>query len=137
MDCGVSARCSESKNPTTTTSTMATTLASNYWTATAYHVMQVPPSSQEEEEGRRWNQHKFGLCPVCKIGLDDRADFTFNYQKGGENGIMMCWDCDGKLKPKRKCMRCNSEVKGEEGIVLSSWDFRTRALVVLQCSRCT
>ena len=118
---------------------MATTLASDYWTATARHVMPVPPSSQEEEEEEeaRWNQHKYGLCPICKIGLDDKSEFTFNYHKGGENGIMMCCDCDSKLKPKRKCMRCNREVKGEEGIVLSTWDFRTRALIVLQCSGCT
>jgi hypothetical protein len=82
------------QKPNNNTSSMATTLASNYWTATAHHVMQVPPSQED-----------------C--------------------------DCDSKLKPKRKCMRCNSEVKGEEGIVLSIWDFRTRALIVLQCSRCT
>ena len=122
-------------NNNNNTSSMATTLASDYWTATAHHVMPVPPSSQEEEA--RWNRHKYGLCPICKIGLDDKSEFTFNYQKGGENGIMMCCDCDSKLKPKRKCMRCNREVEEEDGIVLSSWDFRTRALIVLQCSSCT
>jgi hypothetical protein len=162
---------SESKNPTTHASTMAATISSNYWTATAFSAMlqqQQQPREQdtkkytrddcgvecfvtadapndfvpcephcancgypphicdtfytrcvaynpapwfskeqgewidpkptaEQEEEARWNQHKFGLCPICKTGLDDRADFTFNYANGTENGIMMCFDCDAKL----------------------------------------
>ena len=51
----------------------------------------------EEQEDERWNQYKFGLCPICNIGLDDRSDFTFNYSNGSENGVMMCFDCDEKL----------------------------------------
>jgi hypothetical protein len=51
------------------------------------------PTLEEE----RWDQHKFGLCTICKVGLDDRADFTFNYSNGSENGVMMCFDCDEKL----------------------------------------
>jgi len=64
--------------PTTTTTTTTT----------------MTPAEQEEE---RWNQHKYGLCPICKTGLDDRADFTFNYTNGTGKGIMMCFDCDAKL----------------------------------------
>jgi hypothetical protein len=66
--------------PTTTTTTTTTTI--------------MTPAEQEEE---RWNQHKYGLCPICKTGLDDRADFTLNYTNGAESGIMMCFDCDAKL----------------------------------------
>ena len=74
---------------------MAATMSSNYWTATAFYTM--PFQQQEHEEEARWNQHKYGLCPICKTGLDDKADFTFNYASGTENGIMMCFDCDAKL----------------------------------------
>jgi hypothetical protein len=42
---------------------------------------------EEEEEGS--NQHKFGLCPICKIGLDDKSEFTFNY----DLGIILCDNC--------------------------------------------
>ena len=89
-------RCSDK---TKTHQTMTSTLASNYWTATAQHVMPVlQRKEQEQDEEERWNQHKFGLCPICKIGLDDRADFTFNYTRNKENGSMMCFDCDAKIK---------------------------------------
>jgi hypothetical protein len=81
---------------------MTTTLTSNYWTATAYSVMPALPKNEEKEEETRWNQHKFGLCPLCKKGLDDRTDFTFNYTRNKENGTMMCFDCDTKLKLKLK-----------------------------------
>ena len=87
---------------------MATTstLASNYWTATAQHVMPVMPvlqrKEQEQDEEERWNQHKFGLCPICKIGLDDKSEFTFNYTTNGDdNGTMMCFDCDAKLSLRK------------------------------------
>ena len=81
-----------------TRQTMTSTLASNYWTATAQHVMPVlQRKEQEQDEEERWNQHKFGLCSICKIGLDDRADFTFNYTHK-VNGTMMCFDCDAKIK---------------------------------------
>jgi hypothetical protein len=44
---------------------------------------------EEEEEEERSNQHKFGLCPICKIGLDDKSEFTFNY----DLGIILCDNC--------------------------------------------
>ena len=85
--------------PMATTST----LASNYWTATAQHVMPVlQRKEQEQDEEERWNQYKFGLCPICKVGLDDRADFTFHYTTNGDdNGTMMCFDCDAKLSLRK------------------------------------
>jgi hypothetical protein len=79
--------------------TMTSTLSSNYWTATAQHVMPVlQHKTPEQEEEERWNQHKYGLCPLCKIGLDDKSEFTFNYTHNKENGAMMCFDCDAKVK---------------------------------------
>ena len=50
---------------------------------------------EEEEEEEGSNQHKFGLCPICKIGLDDKSEFTFNYAPS-TYGALMCWDCDDK-----------------------------------------
>jgi hypothetical protein len=168
MDLDGMVKRSESKNPTTHASTMAATISSNYWTATAFYAMlqqyeedtkkytrddcgvecfvtadapndfmpcephcancgypphicdpfytrcvaynpapwfskeqgewiDPKPTTTEQEEEARWNQHKYGLCPICKRGLDDRADFTFNYANGTENGIMMCFDCDANL----------------------------------------
>jgi hypothetical protein len=79
------------------------TMASNYWTATAQQVMPVlQRKEQEQDEEERWNQYKFGLCPICKVGLDDRADFTFHYTTNGDdNGTMMCFDCDAKLSLRK------------------------------------
>jgi hypothetical protein len=92
----------DKNKPMATTST----LASNYWTATAQHVMPVMPvlqrKEQEQDEEERWNQYKFGLCPLCKIGLDDKSEFTFNYTTNGDdNGTMMCFDCDAKLSLRK------------------------------------
>ena len=124
--------CSESKNPTTHTSTMATTLASNYWTATANTVAVYPETTQHRDDE---DNHKYGLCPMCKIGLDDKSEFTFNYQKGGENGIMMCWDCDAKLKPKQTCSGCLAAVEDKD-VLVATWDMRSRKTKVLTCSGC-
>jgi len=159
---------SESKNQQKHTSTMAATMSSNYWTATAFYTMfqqhkeeeegstkythddcgvkcfvtadapndfttlephcancgypphicdpyytrcdaykpgrwfseekgewidQKPAALPEQEEEARWNQHKYGLCPICKTGLDDKADFTFNYASGTEDVRMYCVIC--------------------------------------------
>ena len=87
-------------------------MATEYWTATALIAMYgqttnttnatnattiTSKQQEQEEEEARWNQHKYGLCPICKVGLDDRADFTFNYNNGSECGTMMCFDCDANL----------------------------------------
>jgi hypothetical protein len=198
--------CSESKDPTTHKSTMATTLASNYWTAMAFFAMHqlreeegtkkytkddcgvkcfvtadrpndmvpvepycancgYPPQicepyftrctgtklgrwfneaegkwieaekSPEEEEAERWNQHKFGLCPICKVGLDDKSEFTFNYANGSENGTMMCWGCDAKRKPKQTCSGCLAAVEDKD-ILVATWDMRSRKNKVVACSGC-
>ena len=90
-------------------------MASEYWTATAFGIMQMQPEevqeldsyvsipcepeiTPEQEEEARWNQHQFGLCTMCKVGLDDRADFTFFYTShGDEDGCIVCFDCEDKL----------------------------------------
>ena len=52
-------------------------------------------AAAEEEE--RWNLHKYGLCPICKIGLDDKSEFTINYTQS-TCGTIMCCDCDDKTQ---------------------------------------
>jgi hypothetical protein len=119
------------------------TMATEYWTATAFTAMYRQTTSaattrkqqEQEEEEARWNQHKYGLCPICKIGLDDRADFTFNYDNGSKCGTMMCFECDAKKEPKNTCRNCAAQVKDKE-IMVCSWDGRTLKTVVFRCSRC-
>jgi hypothetical protein len=51
----------------------------------------------EAAEEERWNLHKYGLCPICKIGLDDKSEFTINYTQS-THGTIMCCDCDDKTQ---------------------------------------
>ena len=51
----------------------------------------------EAAEEERWNLHKYGLCPICKIGLDDKSEFTINYTQS-TCGTIMCCDCDDKTQ---------------------------------------
>lgn len=91
---------------------------------------------QEQEEEDRWNQHKFGLCPICKVGLDDRADFTFNYKFDLRNGVMMCHDCSSKEYEKvDTCANCENRVGGNQ-IVASTWDQKTGKFSVQFCRFC-
>lgn len=119
--------------------TMATT-ATNYWNATAFEVMQQmqqPKSAKttEREEEERWNQHKFGLCLICKKGLDDKADFTFDYSTGSECGMMMCFECYAKRQPKKTCSNCAAQVEDKE-VMVCGWDWRTSKTTVFRCSKC-
>jgi hypothetical protein len=57
---------------------------------------QQEEEDKKREEDERWNQHKYGLCPICNVGLDDKSEFTLNYANGSQ-GAFMCWDCDAKL----------------------------------------
>ncbi len=123
------------------TSTMATTTASNYWTATANAAaprvtLVSQPKTPEQEEEDRWNQHKFGLCPMCKVGLGDRADFTFNYKFDTRNGVMMCHECSSKeYKKMETCANCENIVGGGD-IVSSTWDRKTGKYSVRFCRFC-
>ncbi len=57
---------------------------------------QQQEEDKQREEEERWNQHKYGLCPICNVGLDDKSEFTLNYANGTD-GTFMCFDCDAKL----------------------------------------
>jgi hypothetical protein len=46
-----------------------------YWTAVATAVSRTPVTLTREERIAKANKHKFGLCPACDKGLDDRVDF--------------------------------------------------------------
>jgi len=94
-----------------------------------------PAKTPEQEEEERWNQHKFGLCLICKKGLDDRADFTFDYSTGSECGIMMCFECYAKRQPKKTCSNCAAQVEDKE-VMVCGWDWRTSKTTVFRCSRC-
>jgi hypothetical protein len=121
------------------TKTIATTMASNYWTAMANATVAkcvTQEQQQEAEEEARWNQHKFGLCPMCKVGLDDRADFMFNYKFDTRNGVMMCHECSGKEYLKMEtCANCENIVGGGD-IVSSRWDRKTGKFSVRFCRFC-
>ncbi len=82
---------------------MATTLSSNYWTATATStgVSVLAPDTTKnhvpgyklpvEERMQKFDQHKFGLCVSCDAGLDDYSDFVrdpVTFTPG-----LMCNDC--------------------------------------------
>ena len=133
--------CSDKQN--TKTKTMATTSSSNYWTANANATATAPRvtlvsqhKTPEQEEEDRWNQHQFGLCPGCKVGLDDRADFTFNYKFDLKNGVMMCHDCsDKEYKKVDRCANCENRVGGGQ-IVASTWDRKTGKFSVQFCRFC-
>ena len=91
---------------------------------------------QEQDEEERWNQHKFGLCPICKIGLDDKSEFTFNYTHNKENGTMMCWDCDKKeCSSQQVCTNCFNPVN-EGDVVIGSLHPISRQPVVTFCRNC-
>lgn len=101
-----------------------------------------PLTAEEQEEEDRWNQHKYGLCHICKVGLDDKSEFTFKYANGGGNGIMMCCDCDEKLKLQQqqqqtqlRCTNCLNRVTDDD-IQVSTWDSLTKQVEVIFCTKC-
>lgn len=59
----------------------------------------INTKTPEEEEDERSNLYKFGLCSICKIGIDDKSEFTFNYETCNCTplwGKLICWDCHDK-----------------------------------------
>ena len=117
---------------TTTTNSQSTT----YWSATALEVMApLQPinaggacagagaggASSEEEDDQspsKWI-YPYGSCSICKIGLEDRADFTINYDNGSKHGIMMCHRCDSNSvsENKKTCTNCQKKVSVSECII--------------------
>ena len=92
---------------------------------------------EQEEADERWNKHKFGLCLGCKVGLDDKSDFTFNYSFSAEHGTMMCHACDEKLNRQfqKVCTNCFNPVN-EGDVVIGSWNPKSRQRVVTFCRNC-
>ena len=81
--------------------TMTTTDATRYWTATAtatatavFPVKHEPGFKlTEEERNIKSDDHKYGLCNSCDAGLDDRADFVCHSKTDGEL-TLTCNACD-------------------------------------------
>jgi hypothetical protein len=96
----------------------------------------TPEQEEKKEEKARWSQHKFGLCPGCKVGLDDRADFRCSYVNGTDNGIIMCWDCYEKENSNQQvCTNCFHPVN-EGDVIIGSLHPMSRQRVVTFCRRC-
>jgi len=45
-----------------------------------------------EERMKKCDQHKYGVCVTCDVGLDDRADFTCDPRMPGGFSLM-CHSC--------------------------------------------
>ena len=96
----------------------------------------TPEQEEKEEEKDRWSQHKYGLCPGCKVGLDDRADFRCSYVNGTDNGIIMCWDCYEKERSSQQvCTNCFHPVNDGD-VVIGSLHPISKQRVVTFCRRC-
>ena len=96
----------------------------------------TPEQEEKEEKKDRWDQHKFGLCPGCKVGLDDRADFRCSYVNGTDNGIIMCWDCyEKESSSQRVCTNCFHPVNDGD-VVIGSLHPVSKQRVVTFCRRC-
>jgi len=97
------------------------------------------PITTQEQKGAhdRWSQHKYGLCLGCKVGLDDKADFTFNYSFSSEHGTMMCHACNEKLNQQfqKYCTNCFNAVN-EGDVVIGSLHPISKQRVVTFCRRC-
>ena len=89
----------ESSYKTTPPTTEQTMNAAMYWTAIAHAVSRTPAPTTEkkltsEERNAKSDEHKFGLCPSCDSGLDDRADFmVINLANKKEAFALLCTPC--------------------------------------------
>jgi hypothetical protein len=139
--------------------------STTYWSATALEVM-IPPndapydgmmkknlgdpekeegclidagagaSSEDDQEDMKLNQ--FGNCPICKNGLNDRADFTINYENGSKHGIMMCKRCHSNSsmsEMKKTCTNCHKKVSVSECII-GSKDPVSGEFIITFCRSC-
>jgi hypothetical protein len=97
----------------------------------------VTPDVEQKEAYGRWSQHKFGLCVGCKVGLDDKSDFTINYSFSSEHGIMMCHACDERNKQQfhNYCTNCFNSVNDGD-VIIGSVHPKSRRLVVTFCRKC-
>ena len=72
--------------------------AAMYWTAIAHSVSRtsIPATEKKltgEERNAKSDNHKFGLCPTCDTGLDDRADFIVNTNIHSSGFSLVCAPC--------------------------------------------
>ena len=89
-----------------------------------------------EEDEEKSNQHAFGICTLCKEGLDTVSDFKINYCAGTDKGAIMCNDCNTEQNQKQnRCTNCLDRVKSTD-IISGVWDSHRRKLVVFFCSNC-
>ena len=89
------------------TTTMTTT---DYWTATAGFVAIRGDELYACEEVRvltsKWDEHKFGLCCECEVGLDDESDFVVTGNANQDDTVIMCYGCfRGGSAPQRRELR--------------------------------
>ena len=69
-----------------------------YWTAIAHSVSRtsIPATEKKltgEERNAKSDNHKFGLCPTCDTGLDDRSDFIVNTNINSSGVSLVCAPC--------------------------------------------
>ena len=89
-----------------------------------------------EEDEEKSNQHAFGICTLCKEGLDTISDFKINYCAGTDKGAIMCNKCDTQQnQTQNRCTNCLDRVKNTD-IISAAWDSHRRKLVVFFCSNC-
>ncbi len=89
-----------------------------------------------EEDEEKSNQHAFGICTLCKEGLDTVSDFKINYCAGTDKGAIMCNNCNTEQNQKQnRCTNCLDCVKSTD-IISGAWDSHRRKLVVFFCSNC-
>ena len=72
----------------------------DYWSLTA---QSVSPCCIEESRAAcdevaslttaKWEEHKFGLCCECDVGLDDEADFVVTGNANEDDTVLMCYGC--------------------------------------------
>jgi hypothetical protein len=103
------------------------------WIEAEQHVR----TPEQEEAYKRWSKHKLGLCPGCKVGLDDKSEITINYTFSSEHGIMMCHACDKRLKLQYQpfCTNCFNVVNDGDTII-GSLNPISRQPVITFCRNC-
>jgi hypothetical protein len=76
------------------TTTMTTT---DYWTATAGFVAirgdELYACDEVSALTSKWDEHKFGLCCECEVGLDDECDFVVTGNANQDDTVLMCYGC--------------------------------------------
>ena len=85
-------------NQTTASAAQGNATIQDYWNLTAQIVapfVEDEPSACDEVASltSKWDQHKFGLCCECDVGLDDEADFVVTGNANEDDTVLMCYGC--------------------------------------------